>query len=380
MNGLTSRVKVDVRLASPTSNSTDDVYYDSWIRGPVALNTQKDWIPSERCRSFDENGYIKVDLFTDISESRSMKTQIKRLVDENWDVGSKEKKVTEFRTDEKQVDAQGNDSYFLESSAKIHFFSEKDVLDDKGNLRDEFACDKLGALNKVGHGLHLIPGAFRDYTTSDKIRNLVKELGWVDPKVPQSMYIFKQPLIGGEVTSHQDSSFLYTNPTQSCLGLWLALDDATKENGCLWVRPGSHREKVRRRFVRNAEHFGNAINTRSNTAMGDRSKPQLIFNDESDKKAKRIPWDGKLPCGSRNDPTVLVEMGFVPVECNAGDLVVFGGQLDHLSLPNYSLSPRHTFQLHLVDSKTVEGSEIIWSKSNWLQYPLGIPFLGINQI
>lgn len=149
MNGLTSRVKVDVRLASPTSNSTDDVYYDSWIRGPVALNTQKDWIPSERCRSFDENGYIKVDLFTDISESRSMKTQIKRLVDENWDVGSKEKKVTEFRTDEKQVDAQGNDSYFLESSAKIHFFSEKDVLDDKGNLRDEFACDKVRNIQKL---------------------------------------------------------------------------------------------------------------------------------------------------------------------------------------------------------------------------------------
>ena len=45
------------------------------------------------------------------------------------------------------------------------------------------------------------------------------------------MYIFKQGKIGGEVTSHQDSTYLFTTPHQTCLGLWLALDDATVENG-----------------------------------------------------------------------------------------------------------------------------------------------------
>ena len=33
----------------------------------------------------------------------------------------------------------------------------------------------------------------------------------------------------------QDSTFLFTEPHQTCLGLWLALDDATLENGCLWA-------------------------------------------------------------------------------------------------------------------------------------------------
>ena len=58
-----------------------------------------------------------------------------------------------------------------------------------------------------------------------------------------------------QVTSHQDSTFLFTEPKQSCLGLWLALEDATETNGCLWCRPGSHREPVRRQFVRNKAYF-----------------------------------------------------------------------------------------------------------------------------
>ena len=107
---------------------------------------------------------------------------------------------------------------------------------------------QLLALNKSGHGLHVCDPLFKSYSTSPKIKSLVNSIGWTDPRIPQSMYIFKQPRIGGEVTSHQDSTFLHTedtttsDPAQSCLGLWLALHPATVENGCLWVRPGSHRE------------------------------------------------------------------------------------------------------------------------------------------
>ena len=57
------------------------------------------------------------------------------------------------------------------------------------------------------------------------------------------MYIFKQPNIGGEVTCHQDSTFLYTEPID-IVGLWFALEDATIENGCLWAIPGGHRQRT----------------------------------------------------------------------------------------------------------------------------------------
>lgn len=55
----------------------------------------------------------------------------------------------------------------------------------------------------------------------------------------QSMYIFKSKRIGGAVLPHQDSTYIRTNPL-SCKGIWVGLDDADKENGCLWGVPGSH--------------------------------------------------------------------------------------------------------------------------------------------
>lgn len=59
----------------------------------------------------------------------------------------------------------------------------------------------------------------------------------------------QQPKIGGEVRPHQDSTFLATDPP-SVIGLWWALEDATKQNGCLWALPGSHKDGVARRFLR----------------------------------------------------------------------------------------------------------------------------------
>ena len=45
------------------------------------------------------------------------------------------------------------------------------------------------------------------------------------------------------VTPHQDATFLYTEPLGRLLGIWIALEDATLENGCLWFIPGSHTSK-----------------------------------------------------------------------------------------------------------------------------------------
>mmetsp|Transcript_12869 Transcript_12869/g.23306 ORF Transcript_12869/g.23306 Transcript_12869/m.23306 type:complete len:184 (-) Transcript_12869:2271-2822(-) len=183
------------------------------------------------------------------------------------------------------------------------------------------------------------------------------------------MYIFKQPKIGGAVTSHQDSTFLYTTPRQTCMGLWLALDDATLENGCLWVRPKSHCEPVRRKFIRNPEHFG--LGVTGNVPKGDTSKPQMIF-ETLDDSSSDIPWEGKLPSP---DFEGLFDAGFVPVECSRGDLLAFVGELDHLSLPNTSTHQRHTFQLHLVEGPN---AGVEWTNSNWLQYPKGTQFLSIK--
>src|SRR6218665_1271866 len=45
------------------------------------------------------------------------------------------------------------------------------------------------------------------------------------------------------VTPHQDATYLFTEPL-SVLGFWMALDDASAENGCLSFIPGSHRGQI----------------------------------------------------------------------------------------------------------------------------------------
>ncbi|CAD7941309.1 unnamed protein product [Amoebophrya sp. A120] len=332
---------------------------------------------------FDHFGFLHLEHFASEPECEGMKTRMRELV-EAWDPLESET----FRTDAKQESAQGSSDYFLDSSNRTHFFTE---VGARSEDTKELLVPRQEALNKVGHGIHVSDEVFRSYCLSDKMVELVKSLGWKNPEVPQSMYIFKQPRIGGEVTSHQDSTFLHTTPRQTCLGLWLALEPATLFNGCLWVRPFSHWEGLRRRFVRNEKHFA------ATSSAEKQQHPQMIFEDETPREewGDAVSWEGGLPTATgkngqadsgdytakinkspeevfNEECAALFQHNFVPVECAAGDLVVFPGTLDHLSLANRSQKSRHTFQLHLVEGPS---AGVTWSASNWLQYPSGEKFL-----
>lgn len=352
-----------LRALQDQVDKEDKSNYSSWVTGKMPQT-----LATTRCRFFDRHGFIFVPDFANAKEVDAMKTTMKEMVDINWNPKTE---TQVFRTDEGQLEAQSTSDYFLDSAAKVHYFAEIDALDDKGELKAEYQSDKIAALNKAGHGMHLIPGsAFQDYTRSEKVGNLLRELGWQEPCVPQSMYIFKQSRIGGEVTSHQDSTFLYTTPRQTCIGLWLALDDATLENGCLWIRPGSHRESLRRQFVRNPKHFGESL-AYDGSGDEDHTEPKMIFRQLNENK--NVTWEGSIPKDATLPECVgLYEAGFIPCPCKAGDLLAFCGELDHLSLSNYSSKTRHTFQLHCIEGKGIE-----WSKENWLQYPHDVSFMKV---
>ena len=162
---------------------------------------------------------------------------------------------------------------------------------------------------------------------------MAADVGLVDPKLLQSMYIFKGPHIGGEVTCHQDATFLYTDPV-TCTGFWFAIEDANLENGCLWAVPGGHRAGMRKRFVR---------------------------NDPSDDTAgTRFVVDG---------PDITSE-GAVPLEARAGTLVVLHGLLPHLSGPNRSSKRRDAYSLHVIDGVAD------YPADNWLRRPAHMPLCG----
>lgn len=67
---------------------------------------------------------------------------------------------------------------------------------------------------------------------------------WQDGSVKcmQSMFFAKGPDQPGQAW-HQDEIYIPTRD-RSLAGAWIAIDDATIDNGCLWVLPGSHRRGV----------------------------------------------------------------------------------------------------------------------------------------
>jgi phytanoyl-CoA hydroxylase len=222
------------------------------------------------------------------------------------------------------------DRYFLESGDKIRFFFEAEAFDAEGRLRQ----DKARSINKVGHALHDLDPVFAAFSRQAALAALVAELGVARPLLLQSMYIFKQPRIGGEVDCHQDASFLITEPA-SVLGLWFALEDATTGNGCLYAAPGGHKGPLRSRFVRH-------------DAGGAQDRTEMLTLD----------------------PTPLPRRGLAPIEVPTGTLVVLHGLLPHGSAPNRSAASRHAYTLHVIDGRCT------YSPANWLQRGPNMPLRG----
>ena len=138
--------------------------------------------------------------------------------------------------------------YFLDSGGEIRFFFEEDAFDGDrpaGQPKARAQQDRPRAARSRS-GVRPASRARR------ALAALAAGAGLRDPLLLQSMYIFKQPHIGGEVGWHQDATYLHTEPT-SVVGLWFALEDAARDNGCLWVLPGGHRGPLRQRFVRAPE-------------------------------------------------------------------------------------------------------------------------------
>ena len=217
----------------------------------------------------------------------------------------------------------------LESADQVRCFMEEDAVDAQGHLT--VPLDR--AVNKIGHALHDRDPVFERFSRDPRLAELARDLGLGNALLMQSMLIFKQPRIGGEVCWHQDASFLATQP-QSVVGFWFALEEATLDNGCLWVAPGGHRGPLRERYVKRDD---GALEMQALNAT---------------------PW----PSGAATRA----------LEVPAGTLVVFDGLLPHASAPNRSAVSRLAYTLHAVDAAAS------WSLRNWLQRTQDFPARGFT--
>ena len=62
------------------------------------------------------------------------------------------------------------------------------------------------------------------------------------PELFQDIALLKPPLVGREKPWHQDNAFFNIPPRTPVIGVWIALDEALIENGCMHIIPGSQNE------------------------------------------------------------------------------------------------------------------------------------------
>jgi phytanoyl-CoA hydroxylase len=218
------------------------------------------------------------------------------------------------------------DRYFLDSATRSNCFFEEEAFDAQGQLKQAKAL----SINKIGHAMHDLDPVFDAFSRGPAFDAVAQDIGLAQPQIWQSMYIFKQPGIGGEVGWHQDATYFETDPV-SVTTFWFALEDATLQNGCLWAQVGGHRSPLRERFVR----------------QGDDVQKHTIDT---------TPWPDSSTA--------------VPLEVKAGTLVVFHGLLPHYSAPNRSAVSRHAYTLHVTDARTA------YAPTNWIQRGADLPVRG----
>lgn len=277
-------------------------------------------VTEEMKASFEDNGVLVLDNMVSADLCDQLRAHMQSM-------------MQDFNADEHSSvfssvsEAHAQDEYFLSSGYKTRFFFEEEAFDASGELTRPL--DQ--AINKVGHAMHDLDPVFNTFSRQPKLGALAEGLGLHDPRLAQSMYIFKQPEIGGEVKCHQDGSYIRTEPN-TCLGLWIALEDATEENGCLWGIPGGHKGPNRPRslFVRE----GDGTQT-------------IVLDDQ--------PFD---------------ETSKIALPAPKGTVLAFGGLFPHMSCANRSLKSRHAYTLHIIDA------EADYPKDNWLQRPVDMPFQG----
>ncbi|MBA3661334.1 MAG: phytanoyl-CoA dioxygenase family protein [Gammaproteobacteria bacterium] len=288
-------------------------------RSPQSTLTTRSILTAQQKQSYQHDGYLVLKNFITEDLCEMLVEHARKLI-ENWD-------ETGVRTIFSTLDQHHEKTlYFLESGDKIRFFFEEGAINEDGELKS----NKLYSINKIGHALHDLDPIFNCFSRLHKTAVLCRDLEIIDPIIIQSMYICKQPFIGGEVTPHQDSTYLFVQD-QPITGLWFALQDATIDNGCLWVIPGGHQIPLKTRMLRNKNN-------------------RIAYEVYDD-----TPWPMEK---------------MIPLEVPRGSLVVLNGLLPHMSKENISPISRNAYSLHVM-SKHSE-----YSADNWLQRPKDNPFRG----
>ena len=168
------------------------------------------------------------------------------------------------------------------------------------------------------HYPHKLSAAAERALHTPKIVDALVSVIGPNVKAMQSMLFIKSEGKPGQAW-HQDEFFIPTRD-RSLTAVWIALDDATIENGCLWVLPGSHRRGV-------------------------------IY-------PARNQDDPRFDCTTESYDFPYTDQDAMPVEIPAGTALIFNGYLLHRSLEN---SGRHGYRRALANHYMSAESLLPWT-------------------
>jgi hypothetical protein len=105
-----------------------------------------------------------------------------------------------------------------------------------------------------------------EYASDPRILDLVEELIGPDIILWGSQVFCKPALSGKAIPWHQDGQYWPIRPRATC-SVWIAIDDATPENGCMRYIPGSHAS---------AEVYTHRASGRSDVVLDQEVEPELF--------------------------------------------------------------------------------------------------------
>jgi ectoine hydroxylase-related dioxygenase (phytanoyl-CoA dioxygenase family) len=126
--------------------------------------------------------------------------------------------------------------------------------------------------------------------------------------------LYKPALNGDIVPWHQDNGYWKLNPA-AAISMWIALDDADQQNGCMWVVPQSH-------------------------------KAGLVGHQRAGQYVAQLKADAD-------------ERSAVPVPLPAGSAMVHHCQTLHMTKPNHSPRQRRAWVMHFMPAWTEQNGRVL---------------------
>ncbi|MFB6136417.1 MAG: phytanoyl-CoA dioxygenase family protein [Halobacteriaceae archaeon] len=119
------------------------------------------------------------------------------------------------------------------------------MLEPDAGGGDDFDREGEPVRKFEGVGMAREDDVFRDLAFHEDVLDVVAQLQGPNLKLLRSAAMLKPPRVGSEKKFHQDAAYYPIHPMDH-VTVWVALDEATEENGCMQVVPGAHTDGLLR--------------------------------------------------------------------------------------------------------------------------------------